>query len=60
MRTELCDRTISIDIERLKRIPLVIGVAWGAPKTPAIRACLVGRLISALVTDQSTAEALLA
>lgn len=60
VRTELCDRTISIDIERLKRIPLVIGVAWGAPKTPAIRACLVGGLISALVTDQSTAEALLA
>ena len=60
VRTELCGRTISIDIERLKRIPLVIGVAWGAPKTPAIRACLVGRLISALVTDQSTAEALLA
>ncbi|KAA8817556.1 sugar-binding protein [Bifidobacterium callitrichos] len=58
--TDLCERTISIDIERLHRIPLVIGVAWGSVKTPAIRACLIGGLISALVTDQSTAEALLA
>ncbi|MBT1166752.1 sugar-binding transcriptional regulator [Bifidobacterium simiarum] len=59
VRTELCRRTISIDIERLKRIPLVIGVAWGPLKVPAIRACLVGGLISAMVTDQATAEALL-
>lgn len=60
VRTELCDRTISIDFERLKRIPLVIAVAWSAAKTPAIRACLNGGLVSALVTDQPTAEALLA
>ena len=60
VKTDLCDRTISIDIDRLRRIPLVIGVAWGDVKTPAIRACLRGRLISALVTDQATAEALLA
>ncbi|PLS28971.1 sugar-binding transcriptional regulator [Bifidobacterium parmae] len=59
VRTDLCDRTISIDIERLKRIPLVIGVAWGPVKMPAIRACMVGGLISALVTDQATAEMLL-
>lgn len=59
VRTDLCERTISIDIDRLRRIPLVIGVAWGPVKTPAIRACLKGGLISALVTDQATAEALL-
>ncbi|WEV72540.1 sugar-binding domain-containing protein [Bifidobacterium sp. ESL0790] len=60
IHSDLCDRTISIDLERLKRIPLVIGVAWGAVKVNAIHACLVGKLISALVTDQKTAEALLA
>ncbi|MFT8358027.1 sugar-binding transcriptional regulator [Bifidobacterium aquikefiri] len=60
VHTELCVRTISIDIERLKHIPLVIGVAWGKQKIEAIRACLVGGYLSALVTDQSTAELLLA
>ncbi|NEG96746.1 sugar-binding protein [Bifidobacterium sp. SMB2] len=59
VHTELCDRTISIDIERLRRIPLVIAVAWGEPKIPAIRACMRGGLISALVTDDYTAEQLL-
>lgn len=60
VHTDLCERTITIDFDRLHRIPLVIGVAWGPVKTPAIRACLTGGLISALVTDQPTAEALLA
>ncbi|MCI1649241.1 sugar-binding transcriptional regulator [Bifidobacterium tibiigranuli] len=59
IHTELCDRTISIDFERLKRIPMVIGIAWGARKLKAIHACLVGRLINVLVTDRATAEALL-
>ncbi|MFT9009352.1 MAG: sugar-binding domain-containing protein [Bifidobacterium sp.] len=59
VQTSLCERTISIDFERLQRIPLVIGIAWGAIKVPAIRACLLGRLISALATDRWTAEQLL-
>ncbi|MFT8648884.1 MAG: sugar-binding domain-containing protein [Bifidobacterium psychraerophilum] len=59
VHTSLCDRTISIDFERLRRIPLVIGVAWGSTKVPAIRACLLGGLISALATDRETAERLL-
>ena len=39
---------------------LVIGVAWGQEKVKAIKACLVGGYISALATDQATAESLLA
>ena len=42
------------------RIALVIGVAWGQEKVKAIKACLVGSYISALATDQATAESLLA
>ncbi len=57
--SELSDRTISVDLERLRHIPLVIGVAWGSEKVSAIRACLKGGYLSALVTDQSTAEMLL-
>ena len=54
------DRIISVELDRLKRIALVIGVAWGQEKVKAIKACLVGSYISALATDQATAESLLA
>lgn len=59
IRTSLCERTISIDFDRLKRIPLVIGVAWGHQKVPGILACLRAGLISALATDRETAEGIL-
>ena len=55
--SELSDRIISVELDRLKRIALVIGVAWGQEKVKAIKACLVGGYISALATDQATAEA---
>ena len=58
--SELSDRIISVELNRLKRIALVIGVAWGQEKVKAIKACLVGSYISALATDQATAESLLA
>lgn len=58
--SELSDRIISVELDRLKRIALVIGVAWGQEKVKAIKACLVGSYISALATDQATAESLLA
>lgn len=38
----------------------VIGVASGLSKVPAIRAALKGHILNGLVTDESTAEALLA
>lgn len=38
----------------------IIGVAAGASKIPAIRAALAGRIINGLVTDEMTAQALLA
>ena len=59
IRTSLCERTISIDFDRLKRIPLVIGVAWGHQKVPGILDCLMAGLISSLATDRETAEGIL-
>jgi len=59
MHTPLCDRTISVDLERLRKIPNVIGVAAGECKVPAIHACLEGGLINSMVTDQTTAQLLL-
>lgn len=48
-----------VQIEPGRAAP-VIGVAAGASKVAAIRAALTGRLLNGLVTDEPTAEALLA
>ncbi|GAA5415745.1 sorbitol operon regulator [Paraliobacillus ryukyuensis] len=53
------ERVINIDLESLKQIDLVIGVASGKEKEQAIRAALKGDLIDVLVTDDDTAETLL-
>jgi DNA-binding transcriptional regulator LsrR (DeoR family) len=58
--TPLCGRTISVAPERMRQIPLVIGVAYGETKVAPLRAVIRGRFINALVTDRPTAEALLA
>ena len=59
MRTDICDRTVSVDPERLREIPLVVGVAWGDEKVTPLAAVMRGGFISALVTDRNTALALL-
>jgi DNA-binding transcriptional regulator LsrR (DeoR family) len=53
------DRIVGTDMEKIKAIPRVIGVAGGAEKTPAIQAALRGGLINVLVTDDRTAAQLL-
>lgn len=54
-------RIIGITLDDIKRIPISIGVAGGMPeKVTAIRGALVGKYINFLVTDQITAESLLA
>lgn len=53
------DRIVGTDLERIKAIPRVIGVAGGPEKARAIRAALQGGLISVLVTDDQTAARLL-
>lgn len=52
-------RIVGTDLERIKAIPRVVGVAGGIEKVRAIRAALLGGLIDVLVTDHRTAEALL-
>ena len=56
----LRDRTIAFDARDLPRVPVRIGVAGGPGKVRPILGALRGRLISTLVTDQPTAEAVLA
>jgi DNA-binding transcriptional regulator LsrR (DeoR family) len=57
---ELCDRMIGLDLEQIKKIPRVIGVAGCQEKFEVIRAALRGKLINVLVTDDQMASRLLA
>jgi DNA-binding transcriptional regulator LsrR (DeoR family) len=56
----LRDRTIAFDARDLGRIPVRIGVAGGASKVRPILGALRGGMLTALITDQPTAEAVLA
>ncbi|MCT9853450.1 sugar-binding transcriptional regulator [Priestia megaterium] len=53
------EKVITLDLEQLRDIPLVVGVACGMEKVQAIKAALEGRLIQVLITDEETAKALL-
>lgn len=57
---ETSGRRIGITLDELRALPNVIGVAGGVEKTEAIAGALRGRYLDVLVTDESTAEALLA
>jgi len=56
----LRDRTIAFDARDLGRIPVRIGVAGGPGKVRPILGALRGGMLTTLVTDQPTAEAVLA
>jgi len=56
----LRDRVIAFDARGLPRVPVAIGVAGGPSKVEPILGALRGRLVTTLVTDVRTAEAVLA
>lgn len=53
-------RAISVELDYLRRIPQVIGVAAGADRAPAVAAALRGGLLRALLIDEGGAAALVA
>jgi len=57
--SQLDERTIGIDLEDLRKIRNVVGVAHGADKAPGVLAALRGQLITELVTSQDCAKRLL-
>lgn len=59
IKTELDDRVIGINLEQLKGIDRVVGIAGGERKHRAILGALRGKLINILITDHITAEYLL-
>ena len=56
VQSGLNERIIGIDLDHLRQIPRVVGVAGGRDKLKPIRAALRGRLLNVLITDQTTAE----
>lgn len=56
---ELAERTISLPLEILQRVPLVVAVAAGAHKIDAIVGALNTKLINVLVTDEASARLIL-
>ena len=59
VETALASRVIAIDAERLRAVPDVMAIAYGAGKLPAARAVLRSGLVSSLVTSQGFARGLL-
>ncbi len=59
LRSGLEDRTISIDLDDLRRTPCRIGVASGWRKSRAVRAAIASGLVNILITDSQIARAML-
>ena len=59
LETSLNERVISIELEALRRVRRVVGIAGGRRKTAAIHGALAGRWINVLITDQATASRVL-
>ena len=53
------DRVLAIELDQLRAIPTVIGVATGVEKAPGVLGALRGGLVDGLVTDAGLALALL-
>ena len=59
IRTAIDDRILGITTDQLRKVRRVVAVAGGGDKTEAIAAGLKTKLVHALITDHTTAEALL-
>jgi len=59
-RVPFMSRVIGLDLEAIRRIPMMVGIAVGHEKAKAILGALRGGLLDALVTDTGAARAVLA
>jgi DNA-binding transcriptional regulator LsrR (DeoR family) len=53
------DRILGIDLEELRRIPTVMGIATGREKAPGLAGALNGGLLDVLCCDVAAARAVL-
>ena len=59
IQTEIEDRVISTDLDKLRQLKNVVGVAGGKDKVTAIKAVLNGGYLNVFITDSDTAAELL-
>ena len=59
IQTEIEERVISTDLDKLRQLKNVVGVAGGKDKVTAIKAVLNGGYLNVLITDSDTAAELL-
>lgn len=59
MGRDLGERCITVEADRLRRIPEVVAIAGGLRKAEAIGAVLRSGLVTSLVTDTAAADFLL-
>lgn len=59
IQTEIEDRVISTDLDKLRQLKNVVGVAGGKDKVSAIKAVLNGGYLNVLITDSDSAAELL-
>ncbi len=60
VRTQISKRIIGVTAEQLAAINVVISVAYGAEKAPAVSAAVRGGLVTGLITHTGMARAMLA
>lgn len=59
LKTSMSERIIAVNSAQLQAIPMVVALAYGLVKRPAVSAALRSGLLNGLVTHTSLAEALL-
>jgi DNA-binding transcriptional regulator LsrR (DeoR family) len=59
VRSAVDGRVLAVELDDLRRIPTVVGVACGTEKTPGVLAALRGGILRGLLTDARLARAVL-
>jgi deoxyribonucleoside regulator len=59
VQTEIYDRSITIGIRHIRKVPITVGIATGAEKARAVAAAIRGGFVNTLIVDSLLAEALL-
>ena len=59
VETEIYDRSITIGVEHIRKVPTTVGIATGAEKSRAVAAAIRGGFVNTLIVDIHLAHALL-
>ena len=59
VQTEIYDRSITIGVRHIRKIPTTVGIATGAEKSRAVAAAIRGGFVNTLIVDSLLAQALL-